>query len=153
MNPSSHHVPQLPEIFTLVKVKKRRRRRAKNGRFFIFLLFLWLRIVDITVLHCVYPKLPLIHQQNLVVFLVTTGVWTSGLLLAIWFRQSWAKYLLAASLLFTVVFTLSMIPGLPDAMHPENELLAILGITAIYLPVALVLIISKHIHKLTESGF
>lgn len=140
-----------PGSFRIVKVRKRRRHRSRNGRLFIFLLFIWLRIIDVTVMRCIYPKLPVIHQQNLVIFMVTTGVWSSGLLLAIWFRQTWAKYLLAASLLFTVIFTLSMIPGLPDAMHPKDELLAILSITAIYLPVALVLMISKHIHKLTEQ--
>ena len=100
---------------------------------------------------CVYPHLPIVHKRNLVLFLGVTAVWTSGLLIATWFRQNWAKYILVGSLLFTVVFTLSMIPGLPDVMHPKKELYVILGITAIYLPVALVLIVSKHIQKLTEQ--
>jgi hypothetical protein len=102
---------------------------------------------------CVYPKLQVVPQRNLLLFLGVTAVWTTGLLTAVWFRQNWAKYILVASLLFTVIFTLAMIPGLPDAMHPRQEFYFIIGITAIYLPVALVLIISKHIHKLTETYY
>ncbi|MEI8234479.1 MAG: hypothetical protein WCH57_07300 [Verrucomicrobiota bacterium] len=140
------------EFGPVFKVRKRRRHhRMQSGRLHLFLLFLWLRIVDSTMLLCVYPRLPIAHQRNLMLFLGATAVWTTGLLLAVWFRQNWAKYILVGSLLFTVVFTLSMIPSLPDVMHPRKELYAILGITAIYLPVALVLIISKHIQKLTEQ--
>lgn len=136
---------------SIVRIRKRRHYRIGNGRLYIFLLFLWLRIVDAGMMLCIYPRLPVIHKSNLVLFLGVTAVWTTGLLAAVWFRQNWAKYILVGSLLFTVVFSLSMIPGLPEALHPKQELYFILGITAIYLPVALVLIVSKHIHKLTAQ--
>ncbi|MDD5351298.1 MAG: hypothetical protein PHQ12_13895 [Chthoniobacteraceae bacterium] len=145
---SSHSHPDSPSA---IKIRKRRHYRVQSGRLYIFLLFLWLRIVDAAMLLCVYPKLPVLHQRTLVLFLGITAVWSTGLLIAIWFRQNWAKYILVGSLLFTVVFSLSMIPGLPDAMHPRKEFYFILGVTAIYLPVAIVLIVSKHIHKLTEQ--
>lgn len=141
------------DLGPVVRIRKRHRYRVRNGRLYIFLLFLWLRIVDIAMMLCVYPKLPIVHQRNLVLFLGVTAVWTTGLLVAVWFRQNWAKYILVGSLLFTIVFTLSMLPGLPDVMHPRNECYFILGITAIYLPVVLVLVISKHIHKLTEHHY
>jgi len=155
MTPSRHSHRSSPESSSVsasvVRIHKRRHYRARNGRLYIFLLFLWLRIVDAVMILCVCPKLQVVPQRNLVLFLGVTAVWTTGLLMAIWFRQNWAKYILVGSLLFTVVFTLAMIPGLPDAIHPTQQLYFIFGVTAIYLPVALVLIISKHIQKLTAQ--
>ena len=136
-----------------VRHLRKRHRKARNGRLYIFLLFVWLRAIDAATLLYLYPKLSVVYKHYLVVSLVTTSGWTSGLLLASWFSQNWAKYVLVASLLITVVSTLSMIPGLPDVMQPMKELMAILGIAAIYLPVALVLVISKQIHKLTRGEF
>jgi len=134
-----------------VRHLRKRRKKVKNGRLYILLLFLWLRAIDVATLFYLYPRLSVVYKHYLVVSLVTTSVWTSGLFIAIWFRQNWAKYVLVASLLITVVSTLSMIPGLPDVMQPMKELMAILGITAVYLPVALVLMASKQIHKLTSG--
>jgi len=124
------------------------RRKPKSGRFYIFCMFLWLRAIDAATLHYLYPHLSPIYQRYMVVSLVTTAAWTTGLLLAIWFRHNWARYLLVATLLATVISTLAMIPGLPDTMQPKKQLSAILAITAVYLPVALVLIMPKSIDKL-----
>ncbi|MCX6968219.1 MAG: hypothetical protein NTZ46_10680 [Verrucomicrobia bacterium] len=130
---------------------RKRRRKAKSGRLYIFSLFAWLRLIDAATVYYLYPQLSVINKQYLIVSLVTTAVWTTGLLLAIWFRQNWARYLLVLSLLVAVISTLSMIPGLPDAMHPRKQLSMILAITGVYLPVALVLILSKSVHKLTRD--
>ena len=127
------------------------RRKARNGRLYVFLLFLWLRTIDAAMLFYLYPQLSSIYQHDLVASLVTTAVWTSGLFLAIWFHQNWAKYILVACLLLAVVSTLSMLPSLPDTTEPMKKLWVILGVTGIYLPVALILMLSQQIHKLTRT--
>ena len=148
----SRHTPHSQsDSEPVVRVRKRHHYRARNGRLYIFFLFLWLRIVDVAMVFFVCPRLQVVPRRTLVLFLGITAVWTTGLLIAVWFRQNWAKYILVSSLLFTIVFTLAMLPGLPDAIHPKQQFYFIFGVTAIYLPVALVLIISKHIHKLTEQ--
>ena len=134
-----------------VRHPKKHRRKASNGRFYVFLIFLWLRMIDAATVYYLYPQLSVVYKQYLVLSLVTTAVWTTGLLLAIWFRHNWARYLLVVSLLAAVVSILSLIPGLPDAMQPKKQLTVILGITGVYLPVTLILILSKSIHKLTRE--
>ena len=136
-----------------VRQFRKRRRKAKNGRFYVFFLFLWLRAIDAGTLYFLYPRLSIVYRRYLLVSLVAMAVWTTGLLMAIWFRQHWAKYVLAGSLLLAVASTLSMIPGLPDSIDPQKKLTLILGVTGVYLPVALMLIISKSIHKLTHGKY
>ena len=135
---------------TVRRVHKRHR-KAFSGRFYIFFLFLWLRAIDAATLYALYPRLAIVYKRYLILSLVTTSVWTTGLLLAIWFRQNWAKYVLVGSLLLTVISTLSMLPGLPDSVDPQKELCFIMGVTVVYLPVALFLMVSQSIHKLTRE--
>ena len=147
MNYSTPIATKAPIVMRVHK----RRRKAKRGRLYIFLLFVWLRMIDTATLFFLYPRLATVYKQYLVVSIVTVAVWTTGLLLAIWFRQHWAKYLLVFTLLMAVISTLMMLPGLPDSMQPQKLVLLTMGITAVYLPVALVLIASRHIHKLTRG--
>ena len=148
MNYSSPIPIQQPKVRRV-----RKRKRARSGRFYIFCLFVWLRAIDAATLHYLYPRLSIVYKGHLILSLCTSAVWTSGLLVAVWFRQTWAKYVLAASLLLTVASTLSMLPGLPDSIEPQKQLAFILGVTGVYLPVALMLIISRSIQKLTHGKY
>lgn len=148
-----HYSSPIPTPQLTVRHLRKRHKKARNGRLYVFLLFAWLRAIDVATVYYLYPRLPVVYKQDLVVALVTTAVWTSGLLLAIWFKQNWAKYVLVATLLTMIVSTLSMIPRLPDVMQPLKQLMVILGISVVYLPVALVLMTSRQIHKLTRGEF
>jgi hypothetical protein len=131
--------------------KKRRRHRAKYGRLYIFGLFLWLRMIDLAVLRFLHPHLSVGYQHWLVVFLMAIGLWSTGLLAALWFRQTWAKYVLVATLLLVIIGSVSILPSLPDSGDSQYKLWLILSVVMVYLPVVLVLVASKHIHNLTES--
>ncbi|MEI6562009.1 MAG: hypothetical protein WCO68_07995 [Verrucomicrobiota bacterium] len=128
---------------------RKRRKKAETGRFYIFCIFVWLRTIDAATLHSLYPELPIVYQRYLILSLVISATWNTGLLLAIWFRQQWAKYILAGSLLLTVASILAMLPGLPESTDPQKQLTFTLGVAVVYLPVALLLILSKSIQKLT----
>lgn len=144
--------PQSPDHAAKpIKQRRKRRKRVRNGRFYILLLFLWLRFVDVTFLVCVYPRLFQNQQQSLQGDLVVSAVWTTMLLIAIWFSQNWARYLLSGSILAAVVWAASTLPGLPDSLYPRRDLLLVVGFTGSYLPVALALIVSKHIRKHTTK--
>ena len=130
---------------------RRRHKKAKTGRFYIFCIFLWLRAIDAATLYFLYPRLSVVYKRHLVLSLVISATWNTCLLLAIWFRQQWAKYILAGSLLVTVTSIFSMLPGLPEATDPQKQIAFTLGVGGVYLPVALMLILSKSIHKLTHG--
>ena len=143
----------IPTRAPKVRRVRKRRKKAKNGRLYIFLLFLWLRAIDAATLFFLYPRLSVVYQRHLIVFLVAIAVWTTILLVAIWFRQHWAKFLLAGSLLLVVASTLALIPGLPDSADPQKQLGLSVGVTVAFLPVALMLILSKSIQKLTHTKY
>jgi len=127
----------------------KRRKKAETGRFYIFCIFLWLRAIDAATLYSLYPRLSAVYKNYLIVSLVASATWNTCLLLAIWFRQHWARYVLAGSLLLTVASIFSMLPGLPEATDPQKQLAFTLGVAVVYLPVALILILSKSIYNLT----
>ena len=83
--------------------RRRRHRKWKNGRFYIFLIFLWLRVVDVFILTCIYPKLPLVQKPVVIGWICVTATWSTVLLTAIWCRQKWATYVLAGSLIGAVI--------------------------------------------------
>jgi hypothetical protein len=148
-------VAPLPlQIATPHQLPRRRHRHSKwrNGRFYVFLIFLWLRVVDAFTLTCIYPQLPTTQKPVVISWVLITAIWSTVLLTAIWCRQKWAKFILTASLLCAVVFTLAGIPGLPDVPHPKRDTLFILEFTIAYFPVALVLIVSHRINKLTTQS-
>jgi len=130
----------------------RKRRPSKNhGRLHVLLLFVSLRVIDSVILFLLAPGLAVVSKQDLALFLGTSAVWTSGLLIAIWFQQKWARYMLSASLLLVIVSCLSLLPCLRDRTNPVRDLFVILGITAVYLPVVLVLLFSRDVRRLTEE--
>ncbi len=130
--------------------KKRRKHRSKYGRLLIFCIFLWFRIADMAQMQIMYPHLSVGYQQGLVVFLVAMGLWSTGLLAAVWFRQLWAKYVLVASQILVVVFSMSVVPSLPDSGDSRYRLWLSVAMVSVYLPAIIVLVASKQIHKLTE---
>ena len=97
-----------------------------------------------------YPRLSVGYQQGLVVFLVGMGLWSTGLLAAVWFRQLWAKYVLVASQILVVVLSLSVVPSLPDSGDFRYRLWLSIATVMVYMPSIIVLVASKQIHKLTE---
>jgi predicted cobalt transporter CbtA len=142
------------DITPVPSAARRRHRRSKwkNGRFYVFLIFIWLRMVDVFTLTCVYPQLPMSQKPPVIAWVLVTAIWTTVLLLAIWLRQSWAKHILAGSLLSAVIFMLTGIPGLPDVPHPKRDFMLIMQFTVAYFPVALILMASRKIHKLTMQS-
>ena len=107
-------------------------------------------MVDAAVLFFVCPRLAPGLQQQILLSLVVCAVWSTGLLVAVWFRQNWARYILAGSILLMVIVNLAMLPCLRDTPNPLNGVYAILGFTAVYLPVSLILVASRDIRELTE---
>lgn len=144
--PSPHH-----QAHNTSESPYRKRRSSKvYGRRIVLLLFVWLRMIDSGALFFVCPQLAFGLQQQVLLLLVVCAVWSTGLLFAIWFRQNWARYTLAGSIVLIVVFGLSMLPCLRDTPNPWNSVYGILGFTAAYLPVALILMASRDVCELTE---
>lgn len=143
-----------PLPLEIAKSPRRRHRHSKwrNGRFYVFLIFLWLRVADVVALTCVYPHLPSAQRPAVICWVLVTAIWSTVLLIAIWCRQKWAKFILAGSLLCTVIFVWAGIPGLPDVPHPKRDSMLILEFTIAYFPVALVLMSSHKINKLTTQS-
>ena len=143
--------PRPLEIATAPR-RKHRHSKWKSGRFYIFLVFLWLRLVDVFILTCVYPKLPMTQKSAVIGWILVMAIWTTVLLMSIWCRQKWATYILASSLICAVIINLAGIPALPDVPHPKRDFLFIVEFTVAYFPVALVLIASRKINKLTTQS-
>lgn len=108
-------------------------------------------MVDVFALTFVYPKLPITQKPAVIGWILITAIWTTVLLAVIWCRQRWGNYILSSSLLIAVITTLAGIPALPDVPHPKRDLLFIVEFTLAYLPVALVLMSSARINKLTAQ--
>ena len=132
-------------------LKQHRRRKKKYGLLYLLALFFWMRAADLGLVLYFFPRLTDYQKQQLLGPLVITACWTALLLVAIALRQQWARYVLAGNLLLAVVLALSTLPGLPDSLQPGKLLYLALWATVTYLPVALVLIVSKNIQKLTEK--
>ena len=131
--------------------ERRHRSSAREGKLYVLLIFVWLRMIDSALLIVLCPPLPMAFKENMILAVSTGAAWTTGLLAAVWFRQDWARCLLAGSLIVTVVLSLSMLPLLRDMANPWKDFYSIIGVTAVYLPIALVLIFSRSIRKLTEG--
>ena len=142
--------PQTPNITRIAPVRRRRRsRQPRNGKFFVFLVFVWLRMVDAAILHWIYPIAGATAQHYLMAGVLSFATWTTVLLTAIWCRHRFAQILLGGSLAFAVLVALAAVPSLPDLAHPKTQILAIFGFTAGYLPIALYVLVSRSITKLT----
>ena len=128
------------------------RKNKKRGYVYLLFLFFWMRAIELMVAFHFYPKLTVHQKQQFHGPMMSAITWTTLLLIAIALRQQWARYVLAGWILFSVVLAWSFIPGMPDAIYPTKILRLVIGCTVTYLPVALVLIFSKGIKKLTENG-
>jgi len=130
-----------------------RRGSPKLGKLYLALVFLWLRAVDAILMFTAYPRIPLAHKDEFLGAVISTALLTTVLLVCIWFRHSWAKYVLIANLLLPVAGGFALIPCLCDFDNPRFALLAILALMASYFVTALVLICTPDIKRLTSRRF
>ena len=159
MSPSPNSTAEFPsQIKTrrdraLRRRSKSRRGKSSTGRIYIFLIFLWLRSIDIAVLFGVYPNIPPSHQHELLWAVLINAFWTTALTIAIGFRQAWAKYLMGGTLMLVIIMCLALLPFLRDVESPEIGVKAIMGCVSGYLPVVLMLISSRNIRRLTSPKY
>ena len=141
----------LDPVDSSAPAKRHRRWRKKYGRFYLLGLFAWMRVADLFFVVCFFLKMTAYQKQQFLGPMVAAATWTTILLAAIALRQQWARYVLAGGLFFAVVFAWSTLPGLPDALHPGKLLRMVVWATVTYLPVAVVLVASRNIQKLTDK--
>jgi len=132
--------------------RRKSEKDTTSGYLHLYALFIWLRVADAFVLRCVYPRFPLSYQSNFLIFWVAMQVWITGLLLIIAFRQRWAKYVLVTTIGIVTIGTFATVPGVQDAFYPFQKFLFASIVAVVFVPAALLLIFSRHIHRLTSSN-
>ena len=123
----------------------------KIGRIPLIFLFFALGFIDAIQLLRIYPIMN--DKDTFLGALIAMAIFTTVLLICVWFHQNWARYMLTGTLLLIGIIGLSLIPCLRDLPNLSGATIDILGLLAGYLCVAVVLIISKDIRRLTSRRF
>ncbi|MEI9895000.1 MAG: hypothetical protein WDN28_14200 [Chthoniobacter sp.] len=94
---------------------------------------------------------PYYEKQDFLLHEVPIGIVVTSLLAGIWFRQFWARYLLAAIMLLRVVASCIFLPKLADRML-SNWIFAVglLSGPALYAAIAWALLALPSIHRLVS---
>lgn len=120
---------------------------SRKGRIWIVVLFLVLRFLDGALLY----NVP--HTNRLMALVLIEAVWTTVLLVAIWYRRNWARALLAIGLLVAGVSSLVVEAGLTDKGADGEHGLLMFGVTAGQIIVAFILIFSVNLNRLTSRSY
>jgi hypothetical protein len=137
--------PHQPEV-----VRHRRKSRwtssCLRAKVSIVGIFLALRTLDAFV----YFQIPGGDKSALLGAIINNTIWTTVLLAAIWFRKSWARYVLVIFLLVGVISTLVVVPDLLIKLNADNRMATVLGVSAIvYTVIIWHLLFSSDVDRLT----
>ena len=82
--------------------------------------------------------------------MLSTVIWTTALLIGIWYRQNWCRYILIVLLLLTVVVFMILVPEGMVIFGDDMLLVLFGGLALAYAAIAWVLISSRDIRRLTN---
>jgi hypothetical protein len=138
----------------LLPLKSRRRRHrnsarfgnSSRGRLSLIGLFLLLRGLDLFI----FFEWPAVNKSEVLVTILNNVLWTTALLAAIWFRKSWARYVLIFFLPLGVTSALILLPDFWIKFDADNRLIYIITATlAVLGTVAWFLSFSRDLDRLT----
>ena len=89
-------------------------------------------------------------QRKMLGFFIVDTIWSGVCVIAMWRRQSWGRYLLVIRLMVAVCANGIDLLGLSDVAIDKTRLVWIISFVAGQLIVAVVLIASRDISKLTK---
>ena len=133
----------------------RRRRRHKHrpggsataGKLWLIAIFCAMRASDFLIYFetAPGPKNPLIGS------LITSGIWNAVLLVAIWQRQNWARYVLIAFQFLGVIGASILVPVSVEELPGDNPIIMVMIVMGVlHATIAWCLISSPGIRKLTN---
>ncbi|MDR3403861.1 MAG: hypothetical protein P4L99_15300 [Chthoniobacter sp.] len=100
--------------------RRRSHRGLSRGRLYLVLIFLVLFTFNLVN----YLFTPYYEKQDLLLHEVPIGIVMTSLLVGVWCRQFWARYLLAALALFRVVASFIILPAFAE-MIMSNWVIAL----------------------------
>lgn len=123
--------------------KRHRHASPQVGRVWVVFVFLMLRAVDLVI----YCGVPVITRHHLMGVILNGVIWSTVLLIGIWFRKAWARIILVFLLLASVGLAMIFWTGLADVHVSAHFVGLSIGVN---LAVALILICSPSVRKLTS---
>ena len=129
--------------------KGQRSSRSKRGRLLLVAIFIAFRISDALMLFAAGPY----NNSQLVGSIITTGIWTTALLVAIAYRKNWARYFLIILLILAVVTSFIVVPEILKVEITNPVLFTLLCLTTlINAGIAWCLISAPSIRHLTNRS-
>jgi hypothetical protein len=143
------HTPELAPHPSRRRRKGQRSSRSKRGRLLLVAIFVAFRVSDALMFFAAGPH----DKTQLVTSLITSAVWTTALLVAIAYRQNWARYILIFLLILGVAFFLIVAPVILKDEVDNPAMVPVLCITALINALsAWCLISASSIRRLTNSN-
>lgn len=125
----------------------------KLARFQLVLVFFGLRFIDALLLFRGYPMMATSDKDLFLGFVIAMAIFTTVLLVCVWFHQNWARYIFTGTLLLIIVSGLALLPCLRDFPTLARATVDIFVLLAAYTAVTLTIISSKDIRRLTSRRF
>lgn len=97
-----------------------------------------------------YLLVPTENNTKVLGSLINTVIWTTALLIGIWYRQNWCRYVLIAMLILTVVTFMIIVPEAVVLLDDDMLFVLFGGIALAYAAMVWVLISSPDIRRLTD---
>jgi hypothetical protein len=114
----------------------------------MWLIFIFLALRSIEVF--MFLLVPAESNSRVLGSMINTVIWTTALLIGIWYRQNWCRYILIAILLLTVVTLMIIVPEAVVLLDAEILFVLFAGITLAYAAIIWVLISNSDIRRLTD---
>jgi hypothetical protein len=151
LNPLPPGAEQVPTSSQVTHHRRRRRSRSSGGSEFrgkLWLIFIFLALRSIEVF--MYLLVPTENNTRVLASLINTVIWTTALLIGIWYRQNWCRYVLIAMLILTVVTFMIIVPEAVVLLDDDMLFVLFGGIALAYAAMVWVLISSPDIRRLTD---
>jgi hypothetical protein len=108
-------LPESPELPEREEVSHRhghgrRARIIRRARLWLVMMFISFRVVDALALVTYFGVHSSASKGRVLGGILSTGVWTTVLLVCIWKRQMWARYMLTTILMIEVIGTAVSVP-------------------------------------------
>ena len=148
--------PELPRDASPIPSGSSRRRRrhrhrligsATAGKLWLIAIFCAMRGSDFLIYFETAPG----PKDPLVGSLITSGIWNTLLLVAIWQRQNWARYVLIAFQFLGVIGAIILVPVSVEDLPGDNPIIMVMIVMGLlHATIAWCLISSPGIRKLTN---
>jgi len=157
--PEGPHLSSSKEGEIAAPIPQSRRRRmhrskhhaygsAQRGRVWLVLIFFAMRAADVLL----FSGMPPGKGSEILGSIITSAIWTTALLVGMWLRKNWCRYFLIFILLVTFFLSAFMIYDIGLSPHVINLTVVyiLVAVTLIHGAIALALILSKDIKRLTS---